>query len=82
MSHRFAFATCLGCGKRGYYSKRTAKKELRAKGLKGLRVYRCKISPTELWHWGHLPPPVTEGRIARDSLGYATPRPPSRRRAW
>lgn len=80
MGRPLAYATCLGCGKRGYYSKGTAKKEMRAKGMHGMSVYRCKTSPTVLWHWGHLPPSVKEGRLARGDLGYTAPRRPTRKR--
>lgn len=81
MSNKFAYVTCEGCGKRGYYSKKTAKKEMSAHSMGGMCVYRCKLSQTELWHWGHLPPTVKDGRWARADLGSPARRIPRRGRA-
>lgn len=80
MGRPWAHVTCSGCGKKGYYSRKTAKRELRASGLNGLCVYECKTSPTPLWHWGHLPVRVKDGRQSRSEIGYAAPRSPWRKR--
>ena len=75
-----AWVTCPACGKHGYGSKRTAKQDLRRSQLTGMSVYQCRSAGSELWHWGHLPGSVKDGRLTRDSLGYTAPRPRRERR--
>jgi hypothetical protein len=79
-SHPTTFVTCKGCGKRGYESRRVAKQAMRAssKQCEGMSVYKCRLSETELWHWGHLPPPYKDGRLPRSSIGGSTRRKPER----
>lgn len=69
------YVTCPGCGKRGYYSRKAARKAAQAASLRGLNAYRCKVWDEELWHLGHLPDPVRDGKTDRGSLGYTAQRP-------
>ena len=67
---------CNGCGKRGYHTKRDAKRaRSRTRGtIEGhLSIYRCVACP-ELWHVGHLPTQVLDGRMARGDLGTSAMR--------
>lgn len=69
------YVTCPGCGKRGYFTRKAAKAAARAFSLRGLNAYRCALWPEELWHLGHLPDLVRDGKTGRNSLGYTAPRP-------
>lgn len=57
--------TCQ-CGKRGYDSRKAAKRVLRRAHPDGTRMhaYQCDIDTT-LWHVGHTPEPVKRGDVDR-----------------
>lgn len=75
---RIPYVICV-CGKRGYYSRKEAKKEQRHNSWHGMTSYRCERSEVALWHLGHLPGPVKKGRWDRRTLGPSAPRTPGRR---
>lgn len=57
--------TCPQCGKRGYSSRRSAKRAARYIAPdEPTRAYQCGV----LWHWGHLPKNVRDGRIAASEI--------------
>lgn len=56
--------TCA-CGKRAYTKKRAAKHQRRViDPTQTMSIYRCDLSG--LWHVGHLPSAVRQGRLDRD----------------
>lgn len=63
---------CPDCGKKRWPSRRAANRAAaRLPGGQRLSAYRCG----DYWHLGHLPRPVTAGKIGRDAL-VATRQPP------
>jgi hypothetical protein len=65
---RSSVGTCSTCGKQCYPSKRDAKAQSRrmpVRRLGRLHPYKCG----DYWHFGHMPPNVTAGRVGRDQLG-------------
>lgn len=57
--------TCVVCGKRSYASKRTAKRAgRRLYPADHMSPYRCG----EVYHIGHLPGPVRNGREGRTEV--------------
>lgn len=70
------WSTCRYCGKRGYPTRRQARRAAQAHAGGGvLNEYECPQVPDgfdRVWHLGHLPDPVAAGRWARRTLG--TPR--------
>lgn len=61
-------------GKRGYSSRRDAKKALEQAPLSHMRPYRCPHCP--YWHNGHLPQAVLRGERTADQHYQPTPRIP------
>ncbi len=60
------WGTC-SCGKRGWVSRKAARKACRTiDRADHMAVYRCTASG--MWHVGHLPPEVKDGRWSRDRL--------------
>lgn len=57
-------ATCT-CGKRGYTTKRTARRVRNAMGDSGLHIYRCPAS--DLLHLGHQIPGSTRDDYRKDT---------------
>ena len=58
------FLTCR-CGKRGWSTKAAAKKVRRVTD-RGMATCQCALSA--LWHNGHLPQAVSNGRLSRAQL--------------
>ena len=70
---RIAWHTCQHCGKRGFSTRKRAKKMLqRMRSEKsGMSAYQCHYDPT-VWHLGHTPTAVRRGYATRDDI--STPR--------
>lgn len=60
------------CGKWSYPNRKTAKKVARERLHARLGAYRCDLSG--LWHLGHLPAFVRDGRLPRSDAGQAVRR--------
>lgn len=58
------FVTCK-CGKRSYMSRSVARRAAQRID-RALRPYPCKVSG--LWHLGHLPNAIRQGRRTRDEI--------------
>lgn len=70
------FVTCA-CGKRGYASRKDARRAARMGSKRGVNAYECThpdAPPIYRWHFGHLPYQVKESRWSRSSLGQAASR--------
>lgn len=65
-----AYDTCPGCGKYSYESRKHAKAHARKLSRTDLSAYPCPHNP-HMWHLGHLPRRVVEGRAGREDI---TPR--------
>ena len=78
--NHITWSTCRYCGKRGYPSRKAARRASQAAPSGGaLNAYECPQVPDgfdPVWHLGHLPDPVASGRWPRALLG-----PPKRRAA-
>jgi len=61
------------CGKRGWVSRKAARAVRRkADHAELMSTYACPVSG--LFHIGHLPPQVADGRLSRADLGASAPR--------
>lgn len=72
------FVTCP-CGKRGYRSRKEARRASRIRSISGVNAYRCahpNAHPIFFWHLGHLPTATKDGRRERGSLGTHATRSP------
>ena len=74
------YVTCA-CGKRGYRSRKDARKASRTISIRGVSAYRCphpRAHPVFYWHLGHLPQATKDGRKDRAELGVPAPRRPQK----
>ena len=61
---------CRACGKFWYPSRKIAKTAARKQQLTGVNAYPCAVREG-LWHLGHLPKRVAQGRASRESIQRA-----------
>jgi hypothetical protein len=60
---------CVYCGKRSYTSRRHARvARQRVPSHKGLRAYRCRANPAEVWHLGRLPQAAAHGVLTASEV--------------